>query len=312
MTETGEIPPASHIARFKPEPVPKVNPTPEYLVEGRRRAWYEDMKTSLQVPWMGVVTMAFSHYPKFFDTVWTGLKPVCTSTEFVACSARLREFIESRVPVLEPPSIRARLTALGYAPKELQNISNMIDVLTHGNFAYLPFVALCRALLEDTEFGEGREGGQEVSPHKGWHALEHAGPFVLMEAHHGTPEVQTLYADIRQTLGLPFVNTDYRALCRWPSYFTPAWADLKPHIATATYAELTQAMHDQLFHEALNLPNPRGLTSAMVKQAAEQDAPAGEVLSVVRLFAWLLPGLMANVAFFRAQLLEDQAPTDFQ
>ena len=31
------------------------------------------------------------------------------------------------------------------------------------------------------------------------------------------------------------------------------------------------------------------------------------MLEVNRLFQWLLPGLIANVAFFRAQLLEDWA-----
>ena len=41
------------------------------------------------------------------------------------------------------------------------------------------------------------------------------------------PEVRAVYDDIMATLGLPFVNTDYRALARWPSYFALAWSDLK-------------------------------------------------------------------------------------
>ena len=41
----------------------------------------------------------------------------------------------------------------------------------------------------------------------------------LMEVHHGDAPTATVYADIRATLDLPVVNTDYRALARWPSYF---------------------------------------------------------------------------------------------
>ena len=57
------------LPRLKPEPVPAIHPVPEYAVEGRRKDWYEDMKARLQVPWMGVVTMAFAHYPRFFETL---------------------------------------------------------------------------------------------------------------------------------------------------------------------------------------------------------------------------------------------------
>jgi hypothetical protein len=49
--------------------------------------------------------------------------------------------------------------------------------------------------------------------------------------------------------------------------------------------------------------NPGGLTSAALRAAAASDAPLEEVLAVCRLFQWLLPGLVANVAFFRHQLL---------
>lgn len=39
-----------------------------------------------------------------------------------------------------------------------------------------------------------------------------------------------------------------------------------------------------------------------MRDAALSDAALQEVLSVVRLFQWLLPGLAVNVAFFRGQL----------
>jgi hypothetical protein len=50
---------------------------------------------------------------------------------------------------------------------------------------------------------------------------------------------------------------------------------------------------------------PGGLTSAAMRTAAEQDAPIEEILEVAKLFTYLIPPLMVNVAFFRAQLMKD-------
>ena len=49
------------LPRLLPSPLPLVRYVPEYRAEGAPRDAYEDMKSVLQVPWMGVVTMAFAH-----------------------------------------------------------------------------------------------------------------------------------------------------------------------------------------------------------------------------------------------------------
>jgi hypothetical protein len=113
-----------------------------------------------------------------------------------------------------------------------------------------------------------------------------------------------MYDDIKATLGLPFVNTDYRALARWPSYFHRAWVDLKTVVDGAAYEAIVLGVHERAVAAARSLPNPNGLTSAALRAAAEADAPLEEVLAMCRLFQWLLPGLVVNVAFFRQQLQE--------
>ena len=49
------------LGRRKPDPSPAIHPLREYLVSGKRAAWCEDTKQVLQVPWMGVATMAYTH-----------------------------------------------------------------------------------------------------------------------------------------------------------------------------------------------------------------------------------------------------------
>lgn len=72
-----------HVPRRRPDWIPALFPLPEYLVDGERKDDYDDTKNVLQVPWMGVVTMAFSHYRRFYRTLWPGIRPVFQTIEFV-------------------------------------------------------------------------------------------------------------------------------------------------------------------------------------------------------------------------------------
>jgi hypothetical protein len=267
--------------RLYPEPLPRIQPLPEYLATGRTKQWYEDMKEAMQVPWMGVVTMAYAHYPNFFESLWNGAQPLIRSRPFVEASAELRQFTEAQSAKLRPPPISMRLEQSGYAQSELAQIRGMIEIFSHGNFPYLLLATIVRMLLEGGEMNEEIDAPQ----YKGRHAPNVHVPLILMELHHADAPTRAVYEDVKRTLGLPFVNTDYRALARWPSYFSRAWGDLKGAVTTPVYDDVVNAVHDR----AVTL--------------VAQDADAAEILQVSRLFQWLLPGLVTNIAYLRAQLL---------
>src|ERR1700735_3960481 len=90
------------LLRKKPDPVPEVFPLPEYLAEGDRKEDYEDTKAVFQVPWMGVIAMAFSHYRKFYRTLWQSLRPAFQSAEFVATCKTLACRAEALAAELSP------------------------------------------------------------------------------------------------------------------------------------------------------------------------------------------------------------------
>jgi len=125
-----------------------------------------------------------------------------------------------------------------------------------------------------------------------------------MEAHHADPNTCAVYDEIKTVLGLPFVNTDYRALARWPSYWQAAWADMRPVLIASETDHICEELHQRcvaLVHDGL--PNPSKLSSDALIKAAKQDAPLEEIIAMCQLFQWLLPGLVTNVAYLRAQLL---------
>ena len=288
----------TRIERLRPDPIPPIHPLPEHLASGQRALWYEDTKAILQVPWMGVVTMAYAHYPTFFGALWQGLRPLCESRDFVHAALDLRRFVETQTADLAPKSLVRDLTERGYGPREIDEIRNKNSVFSHGNQPYVLIAALARHLLEIGDMA----GGRAAEPFDGRHAPDLRVPFLLMEAHHADAPTQALYEDIKATLGLPFVNTDYRAFARWPSYFALAWGDLKGIVGTPAHEAGCEAYHGRALALAQTLPNPGGLAPAALEAAAERDAPLDEILDVCRLFQHLLPGLAVNVAFFREQL----------
>jgi hypothetical protein len=287
------------VNRLYPKPLPRIHPLPEFLATGKRKRWYEEMKEAMQVPWMGVVTMAYAHYPDFFETLWEGAQPLVRSRPFVEECEALRKLTESEATKLRPPPIAMRLENLGYAEREIAQIRGMIEIFSHGNFPYLLLATIVRMLLEGGEMGDRTD----ARPFEGRHAPDMQVPLVLMEIHHADTPTRAIYEDVKHTLGLPFVNTDYRALARWPSYFSLAWADLKSAVSTPGYDSIRGAIHDRAVELAAHgLPNPGRLSGSALCAAAGRDASVAEVLQVSRLFQWLLPGLVTNIAYLRTQL----------
>lgn len=291
------------LARLKPDPIPTIHPLPEFLAQGQRKDWYDDLKRTFQVPWMGVVTMAFSHYPHFYKALWDGTRELLASKPMVEACLHNRTFVETEIKNLNPACLQPKLIDLGYASREIENIRQMIEVFSHGNQFYLIMATLARYLLEGGDM-RGVTSPDAAPVFEGRHAPEFDVPFVLMEAHHADLATRARYEEIKTVLKLPFVNTDYRALARWPSYWEVAWADMRPALLTPAPELICKELHERcvvLVREAL--PNPGGISPEALINAAKQDAPLEEIVAMCRLFQWLLPGLVTNIAYLRAQLI---------
>lgn len=284
--------------RLKPVPIPTIHPVPEYAADAGLTQVYERTKRGLGVPWMGVVAMAFAHYRNFYDCLWQAVEPVVATQAFADACKELRIVAEQEAASLGPAAICPMLITLGYDDREIEEIKHCNEVFSSGNMPYVLMATLARLLLEGHAW-DG-DGSTEAHDAPGMTAMKP----VLIEPHHADPDIAALYADVRQTLGLPFVNTDYRAFARWPSYFEPAWTDLRSIVLSEEYEHAVRRVHDAAVSLAGGLPNISKIAPLQLMGCAERDGQLSEVLSVVRLFQWLLPGLAVNVAVLRHQLLK--------
>lgn len=287
------------LERLRPEPMPPIRPVPEYLASGATGEIYREITDVLQVPWVGVLMLAYARYPTFFEALWRGLKPIAETRAFGDEARGVRALVEDSVEAFAPPPLTGRLEAQGYAPRELDQIRDILEVFSHGNFPYMLIGTVARLLIEGGVLGDA---GAPAEPDQGRHAPDVAVQFVMVEQHHADDSLRALYEEVKAAVGLPFVNSDYKGLARWPSYFRLAWDGLKPHVGGADYEALCVRIHERLLESLARLPNPTGLNSEGLCAAAEQDASLEEIRDLCRVFQYLLPGLTINVAYFRAQL----------
>ena len=83
------------LSRKKPNPSPNIYPVPEHDADNELKKIYQRTKTGLDVPWMGVVAMAFSHYPSFYNSLWTCMEPITGAEQFRNACFELRATAEN-------------------------------------------------------------------------------------------------------------------------------------------------------------------------------------------------------------------------
>ena len=142
--------PMADLPRLKPNPIPAIHPVPEFAVSGARAAVYGRTKKGLGVPWMGVVAMAFAHYPRFYETLWSAIEPITGTKVFEQACRSLRDVAEREAEALEPAPLVLRLLKQGYDVQEIDDIRACNEVFSAGNMPYIVMATLARLLLEET------------------------------------------------------------------------------------------------------------------------------------------------------------------
>ena len=287
-----------YFPRKKPSPVPKIIVIPEYLAKGSLKKSYINTRLAFNVPWMGVVAMAFAKYPFFYKSLWNYMNPLTKSIEFDSLCKRLVIISKKKALELKPKSLIKNLKKIGYDNYEIKKIDEVNKIFTTGNMPYLIMATIARIFLGEGELLNAKSFKKNnrinVKPDRNY--------LLLIEQHHANKSLKEIYKSVKSNLGLPFLNTDYRAFARWPSYFEMTWKSFLPALLNSKYEQKVLEIHNFIIKEALLLPNPNKIQSIQIINAAKKDKKFNEIKKVVNLFQWLLPGLITNVAFMREQI----------
>lgn len=281
-----------------------VRPVPEHRADAELAPVYRDLKATLGVPWVGVITQAVAHYRPFFVEAWRQFQPSARSHYFESRCDAIRLAAWGQVgSVFDVKPRLDTLRELGYSEVELMQIRATLDVFDYGNPKYLMLAtAIQQSLCHNRRLGGGSDRDlQDTMPRAPIYQLD---PIpVMVEEHHALAGLREVYEDIKSTLDLPFVNSDYKAMGRWPSYLALAWNDLKPRIDSDAYAQIRQAIHTQALAAVEDLPYAYCVDAARAITVGLTEEDVSELKQVIALFQWLLSGLILNVTHFKLAMI---------
>lgn len=204
---------------------------------GELAAVYEDIHSTLRLPWVAFAIRVLAQFPHFVPAAWTALKPHI-STRYAERGADLIRQA-AIVPGAAPPDPRPRLLARGWSTAQIGALQAALDGLNYGNPKYLLLIMAWNEAWNDRDAG-GRAGGplgRDAEP------LPYGLPaglakFHLVDPDRAPPEVQALLRRVRDAFLHHGPASDYRVLAAWPDYLEMAIEDaLEPVALGAAFDE---------------------------------------------------------------------------
>ncbi len=263
------------------------------------RAIYDDTRRRLRLPWVGALFQGYAMYPAYLDLAWNAVKDSIETPQFDADAAAIAALADEAAADLYTPSYAERdIAAMNV---DVYAIQDVIDAFRVGN----PRLLLVATALRRA-YGEGPVGGMDATraslPDSAIETMEETRverTIVEMVDPDAAPErVKRVFDDIKATLGLPLVNSDYRAMALWPDYLEVAWRDVKGPTGTPAYAEARVRLSRLATESVDRFAYPVMATCEAARNAGVPEDQLDNLDAILRLFADLLPGLILNVAMF--------------
>ena len=268
----------------KPKPVKETEAT------GEIERVYHEIKQSLRVSGINLNFRTWADYERFFPLMWDAMRPVAETREFENAADEIRS--ESVKSAAALGKIEAKSKA---KPGESQSyqIEKALALYHYINPKLLVFTSKVKQALE------GEAARNTDSPAQNAELIERGVPQKMypMEMIAEEPDeerVAAIFEDIKETLSLSSINSDYRTLGLWADYLEAAWNDLKPIVQTAEYEKASNDLREKSRGLARKLP-AIFLSKEQLEEAGED---ADEILKTTEKFERLLPSLVLNISLF--------------
>lgn len=278
--------------------LPRLQLVPEDTAPPDVAAIYEETRNLLGIPWTAAIFQGYAMYPPLLRLAWAELKPNVVTLEFHADARQLREQAAAAMQALYRPGYdRSQVERWGGDPHRIRAIC---ETFNDGN----PKLLICARAVSRSLEGRRTDALREetdlrpAEPPPGEERIRHR-RIDLVEPVNPPAVVALTFLDIKQTLGVPLVNSDYRALARWPEYFHHAWEDLKATVQSPAYQQACDALAQGGDAAADRLEEPVTISPDILRREGVPAEQLDNLVRVARLFADLLPGLILNVEGFR-------------
>ncbi len=268
----------------------KKKPVPEHEAEGEIERVYHEIRQVLRVTGVNLNLRTWATFENFLPPMWDALRSNLETRAFESAADRIRSDAVGAVAGL--PRLDA-LASVRLGESQRYQIERALDLYHYINPKLLVLTSAVLLALDGEKIGRGVAGAPE--------RIERGEPAKMfpMEMVAEEPEekaVSELFDDIKTTLALPTINSDYRTLALWPDYLATAWQKLKPLLGQSGYKQAAEALRETSRSLARELPLPFEFSRERV---SELDEDADAVVEKTRKFEELLPPLILNIAILQ-------------
>lgn len=266
----------------------KAKPVKESEATGEVERVYHEIKQSMRVSGINLNFRTWAGFEKFLPLMWDAMRPLVETRAFEDAADQIRAVsvgLAKDLGKLDAPSRVDLGESQQYQIKEVLRLYHYI------NPKLLVFTSKVGQALA------GENATKRQAAHEKSELIERGIPAKMypMEMVPEDPldeRLAAIFEDIKETLSLSSINSDYRTLGLWTDYLEAAWDALKPITQTERYREASDRLREISRELSVNLP-PVSLSKQQVEDLGED---ADEILKTTEKFELLLPSLIINIS----------------
>jgi hypothetical protein len=267
----------------------KPRPISERNAEGEIERVYHEITQTLRVSGINLNFRTWAGYNAVFPALWDAVRPNVETRAFEDAADHIRaeavHIAEHLGHVNASQSVRS-------GESQAYQIQAVLMLYHYINPKLLVLTAAVRLALAGEHLGRKDSVSLNLELiERGVPATMY--PMEMVEEKPADTHVRALFTDIKRTLALPSINSDYRTLALWPEYLGAAWEQLKPIITHARYRQATTELRETARSLAKMLPQPIPFSRERIEELGE-DADA--LTHTTEQFEQLLPALILNIA----------------
>lgn len=267
------------------------DPISEHEASGAIERVYHEIKQTLRVTGVNLNFRTWGSLGAFLPLIWDTLQPAVETLNFEIAADSVRAEAGSFGESLGSLNVPSH-DVLGES--QLFQLRGSLDLYHYVNPKLLVFTSAVAMLLRGEEIGREFDSAPD--------RIARGAPRDMLDMdmeddQSEEPLIVELYDDIKQTLSLTSINSDYRTLALWPNYLSVAWQQLKPVVKSTAYHRATDQLRTKSRELARTLPYPLTLDLRTLRSA---NVDLDKATAMTDSFEQLLPGLIINIALLQS------------
>lgn len=266
--------------------VQAVTEIPEAEAEGKIKTVYDDIKSTLRTPIVGLAFRTLATHPDYLQVAWLALKPNAQTAFFEARADKLRAFASESL-------LRSGIPSAPTIPDPARAV---VEVFYHLN----PKLLLAIAALRSASDGQQPRLAELTRDQK--RQVDAGAPVKtstpsLIDPATASGAVADLFAQIEAAFAARVVPCEYRALAVWPELLREGWDAVHALMVRPEYGQLVRQLRAMVEETVVALPYRMDIGPHVLRQSGLSEQDLDNVHQTLRTYSRLLLDGVVGTAF---------------